>query len=107
MEKNNDPLTAHLQNGGLKRYLNVPFSILPLLQVDRLKFQIRQFANLQIVTSNAMTTVQTSNDRQKMKRKANASAKSKEVQPHPQADTQLHHICFCPTAPRAITTFRF
>ncbi len=36
---------------------------------------------------------------QKMKDKnANASAKSKEVQLHPQPDTQLHHICFCPTA---------
>ena len=31
-----------------------------------------------------------------MNRQANASAKSKEVQPHPQANTQLHHICFCP-----------
>jgi len=31
-------------------------------------------------------------------KKANASAKTKEVQPHPQADTRLHHICFCPTA---------
>jgi len=28
--------------------------------------------------------------------KANASAKTKEVQHHPQADTRLHHICFCP-----------
>lgn len=27
---------------------------------------------------------------------ANASAKSKEVQRHPQANAQLHHICFCP-----------
>jgi len=34
---------------------------------------------------------------EKMNRKANASAKSKEVQRHPQADTRLHHICFCPT----------
>jgi hypothetical protein len=34
-----------------------------------------------------------------MNRQANASAKSKEVQRHPQADTQLHHICFCPNAP--------
>lgn len=57
VNRSNDPtnikiaqlLTAHLQNGGLKRYLYVPFSILPLLQVDRLKFQIRQFANLQNV----------------------------------------------------------
>ena len=32
----------------------------------------------------------------KMNRQANASAKSKEVQSHPQADTHLHHICFCP-----------
>jgi hypothetical protein len=37
---------------------------------------------------------------EKMKRQANASAKSKEVQRHPQADTQLHHICFCPNASR-------
>jgi hypothetical protein len=50
------PITAHLQNGGLKRYLYVPFSILPLLQVDRLKLRIRQFANLQIVTTNAKKT---------------------------------------------------
>jgi len=35
-------------------------------------------------------------NRQKMNKKANASTKSKEVQPHPQANTQLHHICFCP-----------
>jgi hypothetical protein len=41
-----------------------------------------------------------------MRNKANASAKSKEVQPHPQADPQLHHICFCPTAPD-ITTLEF
>jgi len=27
---------------------------------------------------------------------ANASAKSKKVQRHPQANSQLHHICFCP-----------
>ncbi len=33
-------------------------------------------------------------------KKANASTKAKEVQPHPQADTRLHHICFCPTAQR-------
>lgn len=33
-----------------------------------------------------------------MNKKANASAKSKEVQRHPQADTQLPHICFCPNA---------
>jgi hypothetical protein len=59
------------------------------------------------VTSNAMTTVQHQTDRQKMNRKPNASAKSKEVQRHPQANTQLHHICFCPTALRAMTTFRF
>jgi len=47
-----------------------------------------------------------SNDKttdKKMKRKANASAKSKEVQPHPQANTRLHHICFCPTAQRHLT----
>ena len=25
-----------------------------------------------------------------------ASAKSKEVQRHPQANAELHHICFCP-----------
>ncbi|MDP1746497.1 MAG: hypothetical protein Q8L90_13030 [Bacteroidota bacterium] len=30
-----------------------------------------------------------------MKRKANASAKTNEVQPIPQANTRLHHICFC------------
>jgi hypothetical protein len=41
-----------------------------------------------------------------MRNKANASAKSKEVQPHPQGDTQLHHICFCTTAPD-ITTLEF
>lgn len=39
-----------------------------------------------------------------MNRKANASAKSKEVQRHPQADTRLHHICFCPTAPQQSQT---
>jgi hypothetical protein len=33
---------------------------------------------------------------EKMNRQANASAKSKEVQSHPQADPQLHHICFFP-----------
>lgn len=26
-------------------------------------------------------------------------AKSKEVQRHPQANAQLHHICFCPNPP--------
>ncbi|HMX77318.1 MAG TPA: hypothetical protein PK841_04035 [Chitinophagaceae bacterium] len=31
-----------------------------------------------------------------MNEQANASAKSKEVQRHPQANAQLHHICFCP-----------
>ncbi|MBA3986104.1 MAG: hypothetical protein H0X63_05930 [Flavobacteriales bacterium] len=40
--------------------------------------------------------MQPTNDRNMTKRKANASAKSKEVQRHPQADTQLRHICFCP-----------
>jgi hypothetical protein len=65
-------LTAHLQNGGLKRYLYVPFSLLPLLQADRLKFQIRQFANLQIVSTNTMTTHNTTvtfNKRQNLKSK--------------------------------------
>ncbi|MDI9312095.1 MAG: hypothetical protein QM535_17910 [Limnohabitans sp.] len=33
-----------------------------------------------------------------MKRKANASTKSKEMQPYPQAYTQLQHICYCPNA---------
>jgi hypothetical protein len=33
-----------------------------------------------------------------MDRQANASAKSKEVQCLPQANTPLHHICFCPNA---------
>ena len=42
------------------------------------------------------TTVQQTNDINMTERKANASAKSKEVQPKAQADTQLHHICFCP-----------
>lgn len=28
--------------------------------------------------------------------RAHASAKSKEMQRHPQAIAQLHHICFCP-----------
>lgn len=64
------------------------------------------FVNIN-VTSNAMTTVQHQTTVQKMNRKANALAKSKEVQPYPQADTQLHHICFCPTAPRSMTTFSF
>jgi hypothetical protein len=32
----------------------------------------------------------------KMNRQANASAKSKGVQSYPQANTQLHHIYFCP-----------
>ncbi len=27
-----------------------------------------------------------------------ASAKSKEVQRHPKANAQLHHICFCPNS---------
>jgi hypothetical protein len=31
-----------------------------------------------------------------MKEQSNASAESKEVQRHPQAKAQLHHICFCP-----------
>lgn len=35
-----------------------------------------------------------------MKNKANASTKAKEVQPNAQADTQLHHICFCPDPQR-------
>jgi len=30
---------------------------------------------------------------------AQTPAKEKEVQRHPQADTELHHICFCPNAP--------
>ena len=38
-----------------------------------------------------------------MNRRANASAKSKEVQRHPQANAQLHHICFCPNR---TSTFR-
>lgn len=38
----------------------------------------------------------------KKMKKPNASEKSKEVQLHPQADPQLHHICFCPTAPKTI-----
>jgi len=42
---------------------------------------------------------------EKMNTQANASAKSKEVHPHPQADPQLHHICFCPTAPAQSTAF--
>ena len=42
------------------------------------------------------TTVQLMNVKNMKKRKANASAKSKEVQPHPLAIMQLHHICFCP-----------
>ena len=42
------------------------------------------------------TTVLQTNNRNMTERKANASAKSKEVQPHAQADPQLHHICFCP-----------
>jgi len=42
------------------------------------------------------TTVQQMNDRNMTKGKANASAKSKEVQ----ADTQLHHIWFCPNPQR-------
>lgn len=33
---------------------------------------------------------------ERMRINANASAKSKEAQRLPQADTQLHHICFCP-----------
>jgi len=37
-------------------------------------------------------------DKNMMDKKANSSAKSKEVQHHPQADAQLHHICFCPNA---------
>jgi len=37
-----------------------------------------------------------------MDRQANSSAKSKDVQRHPQANTQLHHICFCPHALSAI-----
>jgi len=35
-----------------------------------------------------------------MNGQANASAKSKEVQHHPQANAQLHHICFCPNRTR-------
>ncbi len=46
--------------------------------------------------------VQQTNDRNMTERKAIASAKSKEVQSHPQADTKLHHICFCPTAPNTL-----
>ncbi|MCB0536547.1 MAG: hypothetical protein KDE33_03375 [Bacteroidetes bacterium] len=38
-----------------------------------------------------------------MNRQANASAKSKEVQRHPQANAQLHHICFCSYAQRPNT----
>jgi hypothetical protein len=40
----------------------------------------------------------------KMNRQANASAKSKEVQRHPHADTQLHHICSCPNSQRPLST---
>ncbi|MCB0537309.1 MAG: hypothetical protein KDE33_07240, partial [Bacteroidetes bacterium] len=58
------------------------------------------------VISNPMTTVPTLNDSNKMDRQANASAKSKEVQLHPQANSQLHHICFCPTAPKPTTTLK-
>ena len=49
------------------------------------------------------TTVQQINDRKMTEIKAFASAKSKEVQTNAQADTQLHHICFCPN--RTSTTF--
>lgn len=38
-----------------------------------------------------------------MNRQTNASAKSKEVQRHPQANAQLHHICYCPNC---TSTFR-
>jgi hypothetical protein len=46
-----------------------------------------------------MTTDSANIKHTKMKLNANASTKSKEVQRHPQANTQLHHICFCPNAP--------
>lgn len=48
-----------------------------------------------VMPHSKKTTVQQTNDRNMTERKANASAKSKEVQLYPQADTQLHHICFC------------
>jgi hypothetical protein len=54
------------------------------------------------VSGHAVATVQHQTTMQKMNRQTNASAKSKEVQAHPQADTQLHHICFCPTAQTAV-----
>jgi len=40
--------------------------------------------------------VQTLNRQTNERTQANASAKSEEVQRHPKANAQLHHICFCP-----------
>jgi hypothetical protein len=40
--------------------------------------------------------MQQTNDRNITEIKANALAKSKEMKHNPQADPQLHHICFCP-----------
>ncbi|AMQ56273.1 hypothetical protein AO498_07580 [Algoriphagus sanaruensis] len=53
------------------------------------------FANTN-VTGHAKRRQCNNKTKGQMNRQANASAKSKEVQPHPQGDTQLHHICFCP-----------
>ena len=52
-----------------------------------------------VMPHSKKTTVLQTNDRNMKERKANASAKSKEVKPNAKADPQLHHICFCPTAP--------
>jgi hypothetical protein len=62
------------------------------------------FRRTAVMPHSKKTTVQQTNDRNMTERKANASAKSKEVQPNAQADPQLHHICFCPTAPQQSQT---
>jgi hypothetical protein len=61
--------------------------------------KIRHIAKPKNVIGHCKTTDRQVNRQTKMKRKANASTKSKEVQSNTQADTQLHHICFCPNAP--------
>lgn len=71
-------------------------------RADRISIPAQQKARY--VTSNAMTTVQTINDRQKMNRQANASAKSKELQPHPQADPNCSTFNFTQPHPSPPTT---
>jgi len=54
---------------------------------------------LAVIVKDDSTTI---NRQTKNEKKSQRFKKTKEVQPHPQADTRLHHICFFPTAPKCI-----